>query len=601
MFILSGFGRFLIWILMILAVTGGFMFRGHGVVMEVAQVDAFGVLFVLVLGLICLRYRTVDLNLFPETESLKRRLFSILDAGAEKLGQKNRLLKGFLLLFGFLFLGHILRHLSFETNIFDMNCLSQPLFFPFTEHFFHCDTCRMDTQFAEHMVWTLVPISLITQFLKSEIFIFAVQSLGVALPVWFFVRKGPFKEKPEQQFWFFILLALFSPLRNGLISDFREDDLAFGFFLVAFTFFFQSRWAWGVFFTFLVMATKENFPAVTFLFGLILFFKKGAFPLEDRQRRAAAVWILGLSITVFLLNMKVFIPYFMGNSESKNNILRLFPGMGNTMTEFLFNVLAHPLMFLERFAGRFLAGQSIVYLFMIFLPLIVWGRKNLIWFLPGMFMVSLNIMATSNGQNHGVNHYEFIILPFIVLPVVLGILQRSSTHTFSEMRSTWVWALALPLCLAGRGPAFEFTDRLVYLWDRFPAHFQVADWKIEDPLAADQFLLPQFNRVLHQRWLLLPDGAVPSDETEIIQRIVQSNQIRSPIEQGRDISDAKSFALDLTDPWEKALFEILKKQGGQVTEMAKNANGQDYMVLIQFNEAPVTRWCIEKKICQPRK
>ena len=596
----SGFGQFLFALLIVLAVSGGFMFRGHGAVVEVSQVDVFAVLFFLTLTLSCLLMKTCDFQKLPESFGLKKKLFQFLDWGSRAEGLEKRLLKSFIFVFGFLFLAHLLRHFSFETNIFDMNCLSQPLFFPWTEHFFHCDTCRMDTQFAEHMVWTLVPFAPLTSVLKSDLVVFLIQSLGVCLPLWFFIRKGPLKNNPEQQFWFFILFALFSPLRYGMVSDFREDNLAFGFFLLSFTFLFQSRWIWGVFFAFLVMATKENFPAVTFLFGCLLFFDQKTFPLSDRQRKLTSVSILILSASVFLLNMKVFIPYFMGNSESKNNILRLFPGMGNTMTEFIFNVLKHPLIFIEKFGGRFIDRQSLIYLCLIFFPILIWGRKNWQWTLPGVFMVAMNIMATSNGQNHGVNHYEFIILPFLMLPVAATLRQRASQNSFASMRSTWIWALAIPLCVAGRGPAFEFTDRLVYLWDRFPAHFTVASWTPQEPLAADQFLLAQFNRVLHQRWLLPPSGPVMSDDTEIIRRLTESNPLRPPLEQGRDISDAKSFALDLTEPWQKAIFEMLKRQGGKVVDIAKKANGEDYIALITFDEAPAIRWCSQMQLCQPQ-
>lgn len=588
--VLSSIAVFLLWILMILAMTGGVFLRGQGWAVEFSQMDAFGTLLVMLLALMALYQRTFNMarwapNPFYRTAS------RWLDEGG------SRWLKpAFFFTFGFLLMGHWLRHMTFETNNFDMNCLHQPLFHPFEEVLFYCNACRMNTQFAEHMVWILVPLSLITMVLKSDVFLFVVQSLIVAVPLWLFVTRGPLKDQGRHAFWFFILIALIYPLRNGLMWDFREDAFGLGFFLLAFTAFANSRWIWGTFWILLVLACKENFPAITFLTALVLLVDRNL-PLTLRQRWISAITIMVVSAVVFVLYHKVLIPMYMGTSESANNILRLFPGMGSTMSEFIINVLKNPFAFLFKFGDRFFSARSARYIAMLFLPFVVWGWRAWIWVIPGAFTIALNIMSRSDIQNSGSYHYDLIVIPFIAMSVALGIRKASQTRTFEQLKSAWIWALALGLAVAGRGPAFEVTDRLIYLWDRIPAYAKVQSWDVTGPIAANAYILPQFNRIKELRTLGVITQGVPETRRERVETWVRANAPVGLEIQNRAADDAISYALDLRQPWENALAEELKFLGGAVMHLAQDGHGRDYIVLIQMPEPPIRIWCREMNIC----
>lgn len=588
--ILAHFAKAMVCVLIFLALSGGLYLRGQGWAVEFSQMDVFGLLLVLALLLLAFARRQSD-SLFLQSNVFTRFANALLDKG-----QKRWIAPGLVFVFGFLFLGHWLRHMSFETNNYDMNCLHQPLFYPFEEVLFHCNVCRMNTQFAEHMVWILVPLSLVTMVLKSDVFLFVLQSLLVAIPLWIFITKGPLREEPKHGFWFFVLVALIYPLRNAMMWDFREDLFGFAFLLLAFTAFANKSWRWGTVLTLLVMTCKENFPAVTFLMGLVLIFER-KLPLLRRERLIAGLIIMTFSVGSFILYHKFLIPYFMGPSEGYNNILRLFPGMGSTMSDFLMNVLKNPFKFLWTFGDRFFSMRSVRYMAMLIFPFVIWGWRAWFWAIPGIFMMMLNVMSQSDVQNSGAYHYELIIVPFLAMAVALGIQDASRTRTFAQLRGLWIWALSLALVVAGRGPVFEATDRLIYNWDRIPAHLQVRSWNIEGPLAATHYTIAQFNRVKELRTLASMRGPVPSDQSERIKQIVAYNRLVTIEEQKRDIRDAVSFALDLRDPWETAIRDELLALGGQQIETSQDARGKDYIVLVKLKEPPMLTWCRDRQIC----
>lgn len=579
-------------LLVILALSGGFYFQGHGWAFEISQLDPFGVLLLLCLLIMTWKQGTSN---FSSGTGFGTRALTLLERPTSKW-----LLRGMLFVFGFLFLGHWMRHASFETHVFDMNCLHQPLFYPFEEVLFHCNTCRMNTQFAEHMVWTLIPLSLITMLLKSDVLIFVVQSLVVAVPLWIFITRGPLRAERLHGFWFFVLFALMKPLRDGMIFDFREDAVGFGLLLLAFTAFDHRRWIWGITLTFLVMASKENFPVVTALMGIVLLADRHL-PLSSRQRWISGTATIVLSLLVFRIYNQVLIPKYMGPSESLNNVLRYFPGMGNTMNEFVYNALTHPWDFLTRFGPRFLTGQGLKYVAMILAPLAIWGWRDRawIWTLPGLAMAALNVLSTQNNQSSGSFHYDFIVIPFLMMAVSLGIRSASRTRSFYELRSVWVWALVIAACVASRGPVFEVTHRLARYWDRIPAHLAVKTWKIgPGPLAANAFDLSQFNRVKELRWLRVAGGAVPEDRAEFARQMLLANPVIPITEQQRDIGDAIHFVVRLDDPWEKAVYDEALRAGGVVKGLAPRAGGEPFIAWVQTPEPLLAIWCRDLSVCR---
>jgi uncharacterized membrane protein len=587
---ISKMSRGLLFFCVFLALSGGFYFRSSNGSFEVSQMDLFGVLLLIALLFLSLSQRPISFVKWAPS-AFADALYRLLERPSSKW-----LFRGFVFVFGFLFLGHWMRHAAFETHMYDMACLHQPLFYPFEEALFHCNTCRMNTQFAEHMVWTLIPISLLTMLAKSDVLIFAIQSLVVAVPLWIFIVHGPLKNHRLHGFWFFVLFALMRPLRDGMIFDFREDALGFGFMLLALTAFYNSRWIWGVVLTALVMLTKENFPAVTLLFGLVLLFEK-RLPLTLRQRWISGLSIVALSFGIFALYNKLLIPYFMGPSEAKNNILRYFPGMGSTMSEFVINVLLNPIDFILRFGGQFFTVHGLKYILMLVLPIAIWGWRAWIWTLPGIAMGALNLLSSIPSQSSGSFHYEFIIIPFLMMACALGISKVAETKTFEQMRSTWVWALVLPLCVAGRGPVFELTDRLIYQGERIPAHITVKSWQPEGPMAGNTFTVSQLTRFKEIRLVRYPKTSPPESQDELIRALVQFNGPISITDQGRDIRDARDYALLLGEPWENALIQELLKIGGQIKSTARTASGEDFAVWIQTPEPPLETWCREKLVC----
>lgn len=578
----------LVVLILFLFLSGGVMIRASGAKIEFSQVNAFAALLLLIILLLERTGRPPG--------AAWARLERIFRWGADPIRAWPRLAGAFAFFFLTLFTGHLVRHLVFETHMYDMAFQHQPLFFPWLEgRLFHCDACRMQTLMGEHMAWTFAALSLIAAPIKSDVLLFFLQALIPAGALWIFIRKGPLERVPSAWFWFFVLFALFRPFREGLIFDFREDIMGFAFLLLSLTALSRGQAVWGLVAALLAMWSKENFPAVTFLMGGVLLLDRHL-PLDRRTRIRTALLLMAASLATFVIFNRFLIPAFMQSSEARNNILNRFPGFGSTMSEFILNVLKNPFAFLSAFGGRFFEGPSLRYLATLLLPLFIFGRRAWIWTIPGWAMAALNVLSNSEGQRSGSFHYEFIILPFWMFAVALGIHHAHETSSERGYKRAWIWALLLALLLAGRGPLFEVTDRLHEYGHRLRAGIEVQFWPASDlPLASQTRVMPQFVESPHLRLLQSPEGPPVDDRLTNIRTYVTANPPIPIHEQGRDPGDARVFALRMDDPWEVFLKNELLAMGGAVLRAAPT--DAPFLIMIQTNQPLFLKWCAEDGIC----
>lgn len=576
-------GIVLIYIIIFLALSGGFVFVGPGYRFEISQLNVFGLLLTLILLIRHLQKKSIVAG------SVEEKVSNILTWGQINVEKK---LKWAVLLSGLVaFTSQLIRHYTFETAFYDMTCVHPALFYPFGPKFFHCSVCRNGTQFAEHLLWSLIPFSLIFQIFKSDVLIFLFKAACLFVPTYFFIKKGPLSERPKFGFWAFILLMLSSPFKANFTWDFREDHFAFALILLSFITLYRGYTLWSFFLIAMIALTKENLPFSTlFYLAPILWAKEIPWAKKKRVIFAGSVAIFSLVYTV--LAFKIFIPYFMSGIESQNNILLRFPGMGNTMEEFLSNLVNHPIQFISIFLSRLSIAETAKYLIFIALPFAL-GYKAWIWTVPAWPQIAANILVDHPTQRMMVHHYEAIILGFLFGALGFSLAKKEITQ------KKLMWGLLLGLCVAGRGPLVEITRRLFYKGHLIPAAIEMNYWKnIEGPLAADAFTVTHFHEVLDLRVLEIQQHVMPETREERLKDFINMNPRRTIGDQAADGKDAKSFIVNLTLLGGPFIADEFRAMGGEEVRRAKDFYGNDVAILFKMKRNPFEVICERDGFCQ---
>lgn len=565
------------------------MIRGQDYTVELAQVDVFGVYLLFSF----LGFYFLSKNKNSSSEYLKTCEKLILWL---KKKSSTSTLWIFISVMSLLFLGHVIRHLTFETHVYDMNFQHQPLFFFFPQQgssWLHCDACRNGHLFAEHLAVTYSLLGLIAGFIRSDLLLIFIQTALVAAAIWYFLTRGPLQNLKQYWLPFLILIFLMSPFRASQNWDFREDNVGFACLLIGLTLYFNSKFWMSTLWFIAAMWSKENFPAVTFIFSALIFIKYIRQSNHKAQLRFALA--LGvLSLTSFFVMHKFLIPYFMNHAESKNNILRIFP-VADTMQGFILYVIKNPLTFLKMFIPSVITKRSLLYIYIIISPLLVFGFRQWLWYLPGLAMAALNVLGGGTGLNGGVNHYELILLPFLFMAIANSILTEPAR---SQKWQLWILAFFCILPVSGRGPLFEITDRLIYRGAQIRAALELNDWHSGlSQIAASDSVLSHFNQIQNHQRLLIPKSDLPFDQLERARLFLKTNAEVLPGEQNHSIRKSTTFALKLDEPWEAWLEAELIALGGRKTRVAQDFWGSPLVSLVEIDRPFADIWCQKENIC----
>lgn len=204
------------------------------------------------------------------------------------------LLALFIVAYGAFFSAYSLqRHATLNTFAADLSFIDQPMWNTLHGRFLERTLDAIQApRVAEHFEPVLLPLSLIYLVWDDVRAILILQSLALALgalPVFWIARRA-FKELGTRGEWValaFSLAYLLSPsLQAANIADFHADPLIVTPLLLAFWYGAERRWRpmWG--WAVVVMAGKENMPALTAMLGLFLIVFDPAFRQAWRGRGA---------------------------------------------------------------------------------------------------------------------------------------------------------------------------------------------------------------------------------------------------------------------------------------------------------------------------
>ncbi|MFN6464458.1 MAG: DUF2079 domain-containing protein [Nostoc sp. DedVER02] len=306
-----------------------------------------------------------------------------------------------------LFISSSLRHLLFKSNALDLALFDQWVYLisqnlpPISSFFgFHV--------VGDHAAFILYPISLLYKIHPSEYWLFLVQALGLAsgcLPTYLLSLQAGLSMPYSRAISLSYLLypALFN---SNFFTDFRPESIAVPALLWA-------MWAaiekctYQLFFAIgLVLICKDSLSLTVIAFGIWLL-------LEHRKAYGLACILIGLSWYIFTIG---YLTPFLRGGQAGGVVF--YASLGSSPKEIIINIFSNPNLIL----GKFLSPEAFFYYFLLLVPVIIglhW--KQILFLIPALPMLLLNIISDYSSQRDLAHHYSLPIFPFVIVWLIYSI------------------------------------------------------------------------------------------------------------------------------------------------------------------------------------
>ena len=311
-----------------------------------------------------------------------------------------------------------------------------------------------------------------------------------------------------------------------------------------------------------VLLSKENFPFLIPFLSIPIFFET-SFKFSKKDKIIWATTSILLSAIWFIMIQKVIHPYYTGG-VAKNHVVSRFPGFGETNTEVIYNLLFVPKYWLKLLSERVLNLSTFKYLILLLAPYFVLIYRRWYWILASTPIIAMNVLSYANTQRMMIFHYELVILPLLIYPVLLTLKE----YEWNNHKKKWKVALLVGVAFSGKWPAY-------YIWEYFPSknEFQsIAFFKdIEDDgnnIATSMRLLAQITHIKHQK-VIHYQSDLTLDKVINYEHNRNNRFNRLPITR---------ILFDLSKPKEKLLYYEAKLEGWK-----------------EYKRAPATQFVILKR------
>jgi uncharacterized membrane protein len=372
-------------------------------------------------------------------------------AGARRTGA---LFAGF---FGIFLVVHLMRHWSMNTELYDHTLVAQALYRAWDGHLLRSDTMVNATFLSAHLAYSLLLLAPLTTLLRSDELVFLLQALLVAVPLWFAFAAGPLRGLRRCWPAAFAIVACSAALRNGLVWDFREDGLAFALLLAALLCLLRRRLAAYGLFLALALLAKENVCFLTPFLALPILLEPDL-PLARAERAWLAAGTVAASVLWAALAFTVLIPHYSASGAAPHDLVRYFPSLGAKPGEVVGSLLAAPAAALALARQRLLTTEAATYGIFLFLPYAFFLRRGGWWIAPAIPGALMNALAERPYLRFLAFHYDWVLLPFLIVALLKGI-ERTAAGGREIPARSWALALALALAFSGTWPLLHFAER----------------------------------------------------------------------------------------------------------------------------------------------
>jgi len=435
--VFNSLAQMLLILVIVLVITGGGYLHLGKVKIEIGAIDPWAI------GCILVSYLA-----YKKTKSSPKTL-DMLNSFVEKLYNKKAFVYVFSLLFITVFITHLLKHLNFQTNMYDMGYVHQALFYPFESKLLQCDVCKFGSYLSDHISFSLLLIAPITALTKSDSLIFLLQLFFIFIPIALLIKKGPVKDK---NFLFAAILFIIfcnRSLRNSLFWDFREDHIAFAFLILSLLALSMRRYTFYFLALIIALFSKEHIGLITSGLAVPILFDKD-FIKEKKIRVLLSLSTFILSLGISLLSFKYFFPIYTIQDQSINNVVSRFAEFGNTPSEVILNFLTTPAHWWT-VLKRFIEPKALKYLFLVLIPYAFFLRKTLYWLFPIALGLSLNIISPLPNEKMMIFHYDLVWLAIAIFALLLG---AKRINLKMEDKKPILIALTIALLFSGRWPLY---------------------------------------------------------------------------------------------------------------------------------------------------
>ncbi|MHC5765273.1 MAG: DUF2079 domain-containing protein [Nostoc sp.] len=282
---------------------------------------------------------------------------------------------------------------------------------------------------ADHAAWILYPLALLYKIYPSVYWLFAVQSVALALgalPTYFLALQAGLKENLAVAM--VAVYLMYPVIYNSNLCDFHPDTIAVPALLTAVLAARSRKIAWFCVSILVVLGCKAVLSLTVVAMGIWLL-------LFENRRLYGAIAIISGTIWFLIANW-IIIPYFGSEAALLNRHLYRYSYLGNSFSEMLQILLFQPKIIFNNLFSII----NLEYLCFLLLP-VIWGLRPQ-YFMPLISVipcVALNLLADHPSQKNLVLHYSLPAIPFLVL-VLIGSLAVDKAW-LKQRQAIILWSL----------------------------------------------------------------------------------------------------------------------------------------------------------------
>ncbi|MFN6482164.1 MULTISPECIES: DUF2079 domain-containing protein [unclassified Nostoc] len=264
---------------------------------------------------------------------------------------------------------------------------------------------------ADHAAWILYPLALLYKIYPSVYWLFAVQSVALALgalPTYFLALQAGLKENLAVAM--VAVYLLYPVIYNSNLCDFHPDTIAVPALLFAVLTARSKKIVWFCVSILVVLGCKAVLSLTVVAMGIWLL-------LFEKRRLYGAIAIISGTIWFVIAN-SIIIPYFGTETALLNRHLYRYSYLGNSFSEMVKILLFQPQIILKNLFSII----NLEYLCFLFLP-VFWSLKPqyLIPLISIVPCIGLNLLADHPSQKNLVLHYSLPAIPFLILVLIASL------------------------------------------------------------------------------------------------------------------------------------------------------------------------------------
>ncbi|MEH2047305.1 DUF2079 domain-containing protein [Nostoc sp.] len=282
---------------------------------------------------------------------------------------------------------------------------------------------------ADHAAWILYPLALLYKIYPSVYWLFAVQSIALALgalPTYFLALQAGLKENLAVAI--VAVYLMYPVVYNSNLCDFHPDTIAVPALLFTVLTARSRKIAWFCLSILVVLGCKAVLSLTVVAMGIWLL-------LFEKRRLYGAIAIISGTIWFLIANW-IIIPYFGTEAALLNRHLYRYSYLGNSFSEMLQILLFQPKIIFNNLFSII----NLEYLCFLFLP-VIWGLRSqyLIPLISIIPCIALNLLADHPSQKNLVLHYSLPAIPFLILVLIASL--AAGKAWLKQRRAIILWSL----------------------------------------------------------------------------------------------------------------------------------------------------------------